>query len=88
VLQVCEPNILNEPQYATSEAIVEWRALTVTLLDRLAEHIRRRRGLDATQLPLARILQGGTWNAGRELAATHRADAGPPIRLHSDGTVF
>ena len=88
VLQVCEPNILNEPQDAASEAIVEWRALTVTLLDRLAEHIRRRRGLDATQLPLARILQGGTWNAGRELAATHRADAGPPIRLRSDGTVF
>ena len=88
VLQVCEPDIINEPQYAASEAIVEWRALTVTLLDRLAGHIRRRRGLDSIQLPLARILQGGTWNAGRELAATRRADASPPIRLHSDGTVF
>ena len=88
VLRVRQPVLLAESQSVHSEPIVEWRALTVTLLDRLAERIRQRRGLDSAQLPLARILQGGTWNAGRELAATHRADASPPIRLHSDGTVF
>jgi Protein of unknown function (DUF1688) len=68
--------------------VVEWRALTVALLDRLAALIRKRLGRDAASLPLARILQGGTWGAGRMLAAKLRADGGPPIAIISDGTVF
>ena len=46
-----------------SEIIVEWRALTVVLLDRLAERLRARLGLDAAALPLAKVLEGGTWAA-------------------------
>lgn len=71
-----------------SPLVVEWRALTVALLDRVAEGIRQRLGLDATSLPLAKILQGGTWAAGRKLARERRADASPPVRVISDGTVF
>ena len=71
-----------------SETIVEWRALTVGLLDRLAPLVRDQLGLDETQLPLAGLLEGGTWAAGRELAHRARAGGGPPIRLASDGTVF
>jgi hypothetical protein len=71
-----------------SPLVVEWRALTVALLDRLAALIRKRLGRDAASLPLARILQGGTWGAGRMLAAKLRADGGPPIAIISDGTVF
>jgi hypothetical protein len=68
--------------------IVEWRALTVALLDRIADRVRQRLGLDADRLPLARVLEGGTWRAGREVARERREDASPPIRIASDGTVF
>jgi hypothetical protein len=71
-----------------SSLVVEWRALTVALLDRVADGLRQRLGLDATSLPLAKILEGGTWAAGRLLARERRADASPPIKVISDGTVF
>lgn len=71
-----------------SEIVVEWRALTVALLDRLAEPVRAELGLDAAALPLAKILEGGTWSAGRRLARERRPDGAPPIRVISDGTVF
>ena len=68
-----------------SELVVEWRALTVSLLDELAPRVRRLLG--APELPLACILEGGTWAAGRELAAELRGGA-PPLTINSDGTVF
>ncbi len=70
------------------EFIVEWRALTVTLLDEVAERVRARLGLDAEALPLPCVLEGGTWVAGREIAAERRPGGAPPLRLDSDGTVF
>jgi Protein of unknown function (DUF1688) len=72
----------------SSPLVVEWRALTVALLDRLAARVRKRLGRDAASLPLGRILQGGTWSAGRVLAAKLRPDGGPPVAVVSDGTVF
>lgn len=71
-----------------SPLVVEWRGLTVALLDRVADDVRRRLGLDANALPLAKILEGGTWAAGRRLARERRADASPPVKIISDGTVF
>jgi len=68
--------------------VVEWRALTVALLDRLALAVRARLNRSAAELPLAKILQGGTWAAGRELAFARRADGTPPFKVISDGTVF
>jgi hypothetical protein len=68
-----------------SELVVEWRALTVTLLDELAPHVRARLG--RADLPLACILEGGTWAAGRELALQWRG-GDPPLVIKSDGTVF
>jgi hypothetical protein len=70
------------------EIIVEWRALTVALLDRLAEGVRKSLGKSPVELPLANILEGGTWAAGRAVAARLRDGGGPPIRIISDGTVF
>jgi len=67
------------------ELVVEWRALTVALIDELAPRVRAR--LAAPALPLACILEGGTWAAGRELAAKLRA-GNPPLSIDSDGTVF
>jgi len=72
----------------SSPLVVEWRALTVALLDRLAEGVRKRLGLDAQSLPLAKVLEGGSWAAGRRLARERRTDASPPVKVISDGTVF
>ena len=44
--------------------------------------------MNAASLPLAKILQGGTWAAGRAVALERRADGSPPIKVISDGTVF
>ena len=80
---------LLEKVFAPSdEAIVEWRALTVVLLDRIAVQVRAHLKTDGASLPLAKVLEAGTWFAGRELAAKHRKDGGPPIAVESDGTVF
>ena len=67
------------------ELVVEWRALTVALLDELAPRVRAH--LRRPALPLACILEGGTWAAGRELAAERRGGS-PPLSIDSDGTVF
>jgi len=71
-----------------TELVVEWRALTVVLLDQLAEKLRAKLGVSASALPLASILEGGTWQAGREIAKAKRADGSPPIKIRLDGTVF
>jgi hypothetical protein len=70
------------------EVIVEWRALTVALLDRVAEAVRERLGKSPAELPLANVLEGGTWAAGRAVAARLRDGGTSPIRIRSDGTVF
>jgi len=69
------------------ELVIEWRALTVTLLDELAPLVRDKLGVDAEQMPLARVLEGGTWAAGRQLAQQLRGGL-PPLSIASDGTVF
>lgn len=76
----------NLPQ--ASEAVVEWRALTVALLDRLAERVRGTLGLTRESLPLGSFLQGGTWEAGRRLARERRPDGAPPFHIETDGMLF
>jgi Protein of unknown function (DUF1688) len=71
-----------------STLVVEWRALTVALLDRVANAVRERLKLSSYELPLPRILQGGTWAAGRAIARKRRVDGSPPLQVISDGTVF
>jgi hypothetical protein len=71
-----------------AEIIVEWRALTVALLDCLAVPVRNSLGVSAETYPLVKILEGGTWRAGRRIAREKRPDGSPPLRLVSDGTVF
>ena len=82
------PEVTARAHEPGSEVIVEWRALTVALIDRLAERVCGKLGLDSTALPLPKILQGGTWAAGRRIAKQMRPGGGPPIRLISDGAVF
>jgi Protein of unknown function (DUF1688) len=80
--------ILTHTHYPEAEIIVEWRALTVALLDCLAVQVRDHLGVSAEAYPLAKILEGGTWRAGRRVAREKRPDGSPPLRLVSDGTVF
>ena len=70
------------------ELIVEWRALTVALLDEIAAGLRTKLGLSTGEFPLAKALEGGTWHAGRRIAKERRPDGGPPLLVTSDGTVF
>ncbi len=88
VLRPKHDEVLGGSHTADSELVVEWRALTVVLLDRVAERIRADLGLSAAVLPLARVLEGGTWSAGRRIAREKRSDGRPPIVVESDGTLF
>lgn len=88
LLRVKNTALLRQAHEPSSEFIVEWRALTVALLDELAEVIRQRLHKNADELPLAKILQGGTWQAGRLIAKQQRPEGIPPIHIISDGTVF
>ena len=60
------------------ELVVEWRALTVMLLDELAALLRTRLAKTAAELPLAPLLQAIT--AGHTGARA--------LKLESDGTLF
>jgi hypothetical protein len=78
------------PKYHVyDDVVVEWRALTVALLDVIGQKVRERLSLNSQELPLAKVLEAGTWKAGREIAAKLRPlTKGPPIEIISDGTVF
>ncbi len=83
-----DAGFLTRPLTVDEPAVVEWRALTVIALDRLAEAVRLALGMTAADFPLARVLEGGTWAAGRRIAAERRPGGGPPVNIISDGTVF
>jgi hypothetical protein len=64
------------------EPIVEWRALTVALLDELARGVRESLGAPLT---LAQIMEGGTREAGKR---AREERGGATIVVESDGTVL
>jgi hypothetical protein len=88
VLRPKHDAVFGQAHPGSSDLITEWRGLTVALIDRLAVRIRERLGLSPIDLPLAKILEGGTWSAGRRIAKERRPEGGPPITLLSDGTLF
>ncbi|MBD2213929.1 URC4/urg3 family protein [Nostoc linckia FACHB-104] len=88
LITVKNPEIFRTSHSVASEIIVEWRALTVILLDLIATTVRDKLGMSSEELPLVKILQGGTWTAGRKIAAELRTGGIPPIQIESDGTVF
>lgn len=70
-----------------SDLVIEWRALTVHLLDLVGEGVQKALGKTPAEFPLAKVLEGGTWWAGRFLAQEKRNGL-PPLNIISDGTVF
>jgi hypothetical protein len=87
VLQLRDASAADALWQPGDELVVEWRALTVALMDEVAVQVRTLLHLDAQRLPLACVLEGGSWAAGRELAQQRRGGL-PPLRVASDGTVF
>ena len=87
VLALKDPANADATWLPGDELIVEWRALTVALLDEVAAHVRRELKVDEQHLSLARVLEGGTWAAGRALSQRLRGGL-PPLKVSSDGTVF
>ena len=83
-----DPALLRHPLDALSEPVVEWRALTVSLLDRLAPLVRERLGKGAGEFPLACVLEGGSWAAGRDIAFERRPNGSAPLNIVTDGTLF
>jgi hypothetical protein len=88
VIALRDPHDAAVPHDPASQLVVEWRALTVALLDDTARLVREKLGLDSVRLPLARVLEGGTWSAGRRIAREKREGGAPPLSIVSDGTVF
>jgi hypothetical protein len=87
-LELKDPELLAKKHEPQSELIVEWRALTVTSLDLIGTAVRKMLGLMQDELPLAKVLEGGTWHAGRKIAKEKRPGGVPPLNIVSDGTVF
>jgi hypothetical protein len=88
VITLKDPDLARTALPVDGRAVVEWRALTVALLDLIADPVRRLLGKSTAEMPLACILEGGTWAAGRKIARERRVDGRPPLEVISDGTVF
>ncbi|HYJ29691.1 MAG TPA: DUF1688 family protein [Allosphingosinicella sp.] len=88
VLALADPADAGRAHHVSDPLIVAWRAMTVALLDRMAPLVRARLGVGEAEFPLARMLEGGSWAAGRRIAAELRPGGGPPFNIISDGTIF
>lgn len=89
LIQLRDPALATAQSYApSSDLIIEWRSLTIAMLDRLGEAVRVILGKSADEFPLGKVLEGGTWWAGRIAAAEKRPGGTPPFSIESDGTVF
>ncbi|ORX50870.1 DUF1688-domain-containing protein [Hesseltinella vesiculosa] len=76
-----QPKVEIAPMFDMSDPVViEWRALTVAYLDLIAERVREALKLSRKDLTLTQFIEGGSWNAGRELAEISRPNTQePPI---------
>lgn len=73
-----------------SDVIVEWRAMSIALLDELYERIKERFSSGKKPLSMSQMLEAGTFKAGRELAAKYRptTKSSPILIAGADGTLF
>ncbi|GAA5844045.1 hypothetical protein JCM9279_003712 [Rhodotorula babjevae] len=81
------PTLLELPPFdASHSAMVEMRAVTICMLDRIRSGINARLGVE---LSLPQVLESSTWKGGREIAKKLRPEtAGPPFRYVATGDVF
>lgn len=82
------PDAYEKEYLVDDEFIVEWRALTIAIIDIVADKIRARLGDDNKELSMSKILEGGTWRTGRQVAYELRPNGRPPFKVQSNGNVF
>ncbi len=87
LLELIDPEHKTRVHDVADPVIVEWRALTVALLDEIVPRVVERLGAKLSCESLASALEERTWTAGRRLAQELRGGA-PPLAVQSDGTVF
>lgn len=74
---------------AGDDVIVEWRAMTLVLIDILYSKVLASMAGKDVHLSMAQLLEAGTWKSGREIAAKKRPETkSSPILIKSDGTLF
>jgi hypothetical protein len=88
LLEMKDPKNLQTSWAPDSDLVIEWRALTVYFLDLIGVAVQKALNKNPTDFPLAKVLEGGTWWAGRFIAKEKRANGDPPLQIKSDGTVF
>lgn len=88
VIQCKDRQLQEKPYSPDHDAIIEWRALTVILLDAVWELVCNTLCFSKESFPLVKLLEAGTWKAGRIEAKKRRPSGAPPIQIISDGTVF
>ncbi len=88
LLTLVDPTQAEKAWSPDSTLIVEWRALTVHLLDKISFEVQTALGKSSQDFPLGKVLEGGTWWAGRKVAQQKRPGGLPPLNIQSDGTVF
>jgi len=88
LIEAKNPSDLTRGVEAADEFTVEWRAMTIVLLDELGKRIQQKLNKSEREFPLAKVLEGGSWWAGRKIAKIKRPDSSPPLKIISDGTVF
>jgi hypothetical protein len=88
VLELKDPKFRTAVAEPSSELIVEWRALTIAILDELVPQVARKLELTDEKFSLSMLLQGGSWSAGRLLAYQRNNNGEPPIKLNNTGAVF
>ncbi|MDD4975851.1 MAG: URC4/urg3 family protein [Bacteriovorax sp.] len=88
LITLTDKKLAEETHRPDSELIIEWRGLTIALLDRIGGAVQKKLHKSPSEFPLAKVLEGGTWWAGRKAAKALRVDSSPPLKIESDGTVF
>ncbi|WP_413557797.1 URC4/urg3 family protein [Bdellovibrio sp. HCB209] len=88
LISLKDPSLAEKTHAPNSELVIEWRGLTISLLDRIGAAVQKELRKNPSEFPLAKVLEGGTWWAGRKAAKDKRPDGSPPLRIQSDGTVF
>ncbi|MGE3973163.1 MAG: URC4/urg3 family protein [Bdellovibrionales bacterium] len=88
LIELRNSELLKKKHAPETDLVIEWRALTVSLLDLIGDKIREKLKMTKEELPLAKVLEGGTWHAGRKIAKEKRPGGEPPLNIISDGTVF
>lgn len=88
LIELRDPKMKEKLHGASSELVIEWRALTVYFLDLIGKALVEKLNTTEEAFPLCKVLEGGTWWAGRFAAKELRDSGAPPLNIISDGTVF